>query len=219
MKLRNSIWPFSVNTITYKIPIIFLILPVTVRAAIFRGSTGLGLRSRGFLFSSSHFPSSQITFVNTKLYSKMPPNSSSDSTSKPPLPETITSSKLNPFDDFKCDIKPIVPKSSSNFPKQQPTLEQENSSSITSSLLYSWATHDDDSFHDFTPSEALAIRKALVKWYRSNRRKLPWRGDLPPYDGSTAGYTTGNNNGSNSAKFSKAKRSQTESKVSYICKC
>ena len=29
-----------------------------------------------------------------------------------------------------------------------------------------------------------------MTWYGSNRRKLPWRGDPPPYDGSTAGIAT-----------------------------
>ena len=29
----------------------------------------------------------------------------------------------------------------------------------------------------------------MITWYRANRRKLPWRGDIGPYDGSTAGFT------------------------------
>ena len=28
---------------------------------------------------------------------------------------------------------------------------------------------------------------ALLHWYAANRRRLPWRGDPPPYNGSTAG--------------------------------
>lgn len=56
-----------------------------------------------------------------------------------------------------------------------------------SSLLWKWASHHDESFHDFTEEEATHIRQALLTWYHSTRRKLPWRGDPPPYDGSTAG--------------------------------
>lgn len=56
-----------------------------------------------------------------------------------------------------------------------------------SSLLFQWAAHDDASFHDFDADEALKIRQSLLTWYQANRRKLPWRGDSPPFDGSTAG--------------------------------
>jgi A/G-specific adenine glycosylase len=55
------------------------------------------------------------------------------------------------------------------------------------SFFYEWAAHDDDSFHDLDVNEAIEIRLSLLAWYDSNRRKLPWRGDPPPYDGSTAG--------------------------------
>ncbi len=58
------------------------------------------------------------------------------------------------------------------------------------SLFWKWANHQDTSFHRFTLLEATAIRDALLHWYRANRRKLPWRGDPPPYDGSTAGIAT-----------------------------
>lgn len=56
----------------------------------------------------------------------------------------------------------------------------------TDSILYQWAAHETADYHHFTPDEAKAIRKALLTWYQSHRRKLPWRGDPPPYDGSTA---------------------------------
>jgi A/G-specific adenine glycosylase len=59
------------------------------------------------------------------------------------------------------------------------------------SILYKWACHDDASFHDFSPKQAFEIRESLLTWYRANRRKLPWRGDSPPYDGSTAGVNSG----------------------------
>jgi hypothetical protein len=59
------------------------------------------------------------------------------------------------------------------------------------SILWKWACHDNDAFHDFSPEQASEIRESLLTWYRANRRKLPWRGDSPPYDGSTAGVNSG----------------------------
>lgn len=59
------------------------------------------------------------------------------------------------------------------------------------SILWKWACHDNDAFHDFSPEQASEIRQSLLTWYRANRRKLPWRGDSPPYDGSTAGVNSG----------------------------
>jgi len=56
-----------------------------------------------------------------------------------------------------------------------------------SGILWEFATHTSDKYHDFSPEEAAAIRSTLLQWYRANRRKLPWRGDPGPYDGSTAG--------------------------------
>ncbi|GMF31313.1 unnamed protein product [Phytophthora fragariaefolia] len=35
--------------------------------------------------------------------------------------------------------------------------------------------------HDFQPHELLATRTELLAWYDAHRRKLPWRGDPPPY--------------------------------------
>jgi A/G-specific adenine glycosylase len=59
------------------------------------------------------------------------------------------------------------------------------------SILYKWACHEDASYHDFSPEQAFEIRESLLTWYRANRRKLPWRGDSPPYGGSTAGVNSG----------------------------
>lgn len=39
----------------------------------------------------------------------------------------------------------------------------------------------DTSWHSFRPQELLATRTKLLAWYDVHRRKLPWRGDLPPY--------------------------------------
>ncbi|CAI5740924.1 unnamed protein product [Peronospora farinosa] len=44
-----------------------------------------------------------------------------------------------------------------------------------------FSTHHNDLRHDFQSSELLAIRMELLKWYDVYRRKLPWRGDPPPY--------------------------------------
>ncbi|KAL3761673.1 hypothetical protein ACHAW5_002653 [Stephanodiscus triporus] len=53
-----------------------------------------------------------------------------------------------------------------------------------------WIRHDHHSYHVdlLSPEKAYEIRLALVNWYRANRRRLPWRGDAGPYDGSAAGY-------------------------------
>ena len=65
------------------------------------------------------------------------------------------------------------------------------------------------SFHHFTKEEASLIRSALLSWYRKNRRKLPWRGDPPPYDGSTAGIASQSKN-HNKAKQNKKDDGQTD---------
>jgi A/G-specific adenine glycosylase len=69
-----------------------------------------------------------------------------------------------------------------------PSASTDNNSN--SQLLQSWLTHNHHSYHlsFLSPSKAYAIRRSLINWYRSNRRKLPWRGDVGPYDGSTAGF-------------------------------
>lgn len=56
----------------------------------------------------------------------------------------------------------------------------------STSLLEEWIDHKDESFHFLSPQEALEIRNALLTWYRGHRRKLPWRGDPSPWDGSAA---------------------------------
>ena len=67
-----------------------------------------------------------------------------------------------------------------------------SSNDANCTLLHDWLTHDDASFHYFTEEEASAIQIALLKWYRKSRRKLPWRGDPGPYNGSTAADTKSN---------------------------
>ena len=57
-------------------------------------------------------------------------------------------------------------------------------------VLKEWIRHDKTSFHNFSDKEASGIQLALLDWYRSSRRKLPWRGDPGPYNGSVIGFTS-----------------------------
>lgn len=54
----------------------------------------------------------------------------------------------------------------------------------SSSLLDQWVSHKDASFHLIRDPDE--VRSALLRWYDSERRMLPWRGDPPPWTGSTA---------------------------------
>ena len=47
-----------------------------------------------------------------------------------------------------------------------------------------------DGFHAFSDEEIQEITNRIVKWYHLNRRKLPWRGDQPPYSKTAAVKTT-----------------------------
>lgn len=47
-----------------------------------------------------------------------------------------------------------------------------------------------DTFHSFTEEELTEIANAIVHWYQQNRRKLPWRGDQPPYSKTAEVKTT-----------------------------
>ena len=47
--------------------------------------------------------------------------------------------------------------------------------------------HSDVGYHSLAPARAEGVNVALLRWYAANRRFLPWRGDAPPYNGSTAG--------------------------------
>jgi A/G-specific adenine glycosylase len=65
------------------------------------------------------------------------------------------------------------------------TSSSSSSSSSSLSFLQEWKHHDNVEFHYFSPMEACEIRAALLSWYHAHRRKLPWRGDAPPWDGSS----------------------------------
>lgn len=107
------------------------------------------------------------------------------------------------------DEEPIVRRS----PRKKGSSNGSASSSDDSiGLLERWIQHDHHSYHaDFlSPTQAYKIRIALVEWYRGNRRKLPWRGDAGPYDGSTAGYGAASNN--SGGKKSNGKKRKDEGK-------
>lgn len=53
------------------------------------------------------------------------------------------------------------------------------------SLLKDWLGHCSTDYHSFTQGETNNLRACLLKWYGSHRRKLPWRGDPPPFDGNS----------------------------------
>ncbi|GAX14754.1 A/G-specific adenine glycosylase [Fistulifera solaris] len=56
-------------------------------------------------------------------------------------------------------------------------------------LFQAWRAHDSLQFHAFTdPSEIQRIQHQLLTWYHAHRRKLPWRGDPPPWNGSTSNF-------------------------------
>ncbi len=54
--------------------------------------------------------------------------------------------------------------------------------------LTAFLEHSTEDYHLELPNEE--IRSALLEWYEQNRRRLPWRGDPPPYNGSTAGINS-----------------------------
>jgi hypothetical protein len=67
------------------------------------------------------------------------------------------------------------------------TTNDVNKSNEWKVLLQQWMEHAHADYHNFTPQEAVEIRSAVLHWYINHRRKLPWRGDPPPFDGSTSG--------------------------------
>jgi A/G-specific adenine glycosylase len=54
--------------------------------------------------------------------------------------------------------------------------------------LRAFLEHNSEEYHLEGPTDEM--RSALLEWYGQNRRRLPWRGDPPPYNGSTAGINS-----------------------------
>jgi A/G-specific adenine glycosylase len=104
------------------------------------------------------------------------------------------------LDDNDVNANNDAPTSSIKRERKVVGLEKNSVSSPTSSkksllsndmqLLTKWILHDDHKYHVnmLSPKIAYGMRIALIQWYRTNRRKLPWRGDCGPFDGSTVGY-------------------------------
>ena len=70
-------------------------------------------------------------------------------------------------------------------------------------------------FHSFSDEELTEIATAIVKWYQQNRRKLPWRGDQPPYS-KTAEVKTSTKRDSKQASltsFFSSKKQKEKEKV------
>ena len=88
---------------------------------------------------------------------------------------------------------PVFPSLQTMSPLRRSTRSQRlllsnTASDASSGLLQSWLQHSSTDFHALTDDEAATIRNALLIWYRQHRRKLPWRGDPPPWQGSTADF-------------------------------
>ncbi|CEG36348.1 a g-specific adenine glycosylase [Plasmopara halstedii] len=67
-----------------------------------------------------------------------------------------------------------------NQPEIEDLINYKTYDADTSNATFLMAQHD-ASKHNFLPQELLVIRTELLTWYDTHRRKLPWRGDLPPY--------------------------------------
>ena len=100
-----------------------------------------------------------------------------------------------------------------NHPRRSFTTLASTMDDADDSELDRFATHTSVDYHHLSPSNAAAVRQALLDWYRPNRRKLPWRGDPPPYDGSTAGI-----NGGNGKQAKKAEQKTADEKQPSISK-
>ena len=120
----------------------------------------------------------------------------------------------------------LLKRSVQNRAKNQPSicaLSTPSNSDVSTSkqLLYNWINHTDISFHYFTPIEVQQIQSKLLQWYKTHRRKLPWRGDPPPWNGSTANFiilnpSTAGASSSSSPKPSKPKTTTTTTKNAKV---
>ncbi len=132
-------------------------------------------------------------------------------------PARVTSSLLSKETDAKMNAGVVPPKTCSSLFVTPPiTVSSTQSSSYEDSfaLLQTWANHSHAAYHNFTEDEATQIRSALLEWYANNRRKLPWRGDPPPFDGSTSGINSNGNKKRGRSETAKpgAKKSKTDQK-------
>lgn len=73
-----------------------------------------------------------------------------------------------------------------------------------------------DEFHAFSKEDLGAVVDGIVKWYQTNRRKLPWRGDQPPYSKTAETKSTSKKDGKQMemTSFFAKKRQKVEEKKS-----
>lgn len=164
------------------------------------------------------YTNKQFLGTTTEIMSSTPNNNNSDRRRTSPRKKKTTAVVVGSADVVEADLVPssrnaekkakaLPVKSSTTKTKittastRIPTNSSSNSaisqksttgtvSVHSTTLLEEWISHEDASFHHFPSDEAAQIRQALLKWYHVHRRKLPWRGDSPPYEGSTAGTNT-----------------------------
>lgn len=80
-----------------------------------------------------------------------------------------------------------------------------------------YLNHTED-FHAFTEEEIKEVTDRIVQWYQKNRRKLPWRGDQPPYS-KTADVKTSSKTSKNQSSltnFFTSKKRKVESKSETV---
>jgi A/G-specific adenine glycosylase len=138
-------------------------------------STSKALLHTGTCISPTHYQ----RFVNGLSHSPgvgMSSNKGGSRTARKRASSTLSIAKTPKISHEKKTTK--KPKATASASPQAP--------SDNSSLLKKWIHHKNADFHHFSPEQSAKIRLALLEWYRTNRRKLPWRGDPPPFDGSTA---------------------------------
>ena len=72
-------------------------------------------------------------------------------------------------------------------PRRMTSKKDSSRSAAAYPALSAFLAHSTVEYHmeELPVAEA---RPALLEWYRATRRRLPWRGDAPPYNGSTAGF-------------------------------
>ncbi|KAG7343417.1 A/G-specific DNA-adenine glycosylase [Nitzschia inconspicua] len=118
-------------------------------------------------------------------------------------------------DAHEENLSPLI-----NIPIKRKARSTESYRGVTgndeeSSLLQQWMQHSHSDYHNFTIQEAREIRSALLQWYQANRRKLPWRGDPPPFDGSTSGINgnsgSGSNKNNNKGNIKRGQKATTDS--------
>ena len=73
-------------------------------------------------------------------------------------------------------------------------------------------------FHSFSEGDLKAVVEGIVKWYQINRRKLPWRGDQPPYSKTVDTKTNSKRDGKQMemTSFFVKKRPKVEAKKSEL---